>query len=249
MNRLNNPIPAAFEGLDLSLVPRHIAIIMDGNGRWAANRGKPRVFGHRAGMERIISVVKTSSDIGVDCLTLYAFSSENWKRPRKEVDMLFALLVEFLRKKIQELHENGVLLRVMGDITKLPATAQREIEKGIALTQNNTGMVLNIALNYGGRQEIVRAAQTLAAACVRGDYQSDEITEECFERALETAGLPSPDLMIRTSGEQRLSNFMLYQLAYAEFVFVNVHWPDFDDVQYRLALDAYIGRNRRFGGL
>ncbi len=246
---MTKQLPTEFIGLPAEKLPRHVAIIMDGNGRWAKSKGKTRTTGHREGMKRIISTVRTCSDIGIKYLTLYAFSVENWKRPRTEIDFLFSLLVEFLRREIEELHRNNVKLTVIGEISKIPSTALAEINKGIEKTKNNTGLTLCIALNYGGRQEIVNAAKKLAAECLTGKIKPEDITETLFARKLETADMPDPDLIIRTSGELRMSNFLLYQLAYSEFVFDKTNWPDFDNARLYSALDEYIRRDRRFGGL
>lgn len=247
--QMRGPLPQGFGELDMTKMPRHVAIIMDGNGRWAKAQGKGRTAGHRAGMERLCKVVRASSDIGLEALTLYAFSTENWKRPRPEVEALFALLVEYIRREIDELHRNRVRLRIMGEIQYLPAAARREVERGCALTAGNTGMVLNIALNYGSRFEIAQAARRLAEQVQMGELQVDEIDQARFAQALYTQGLPDPDLLIRTSGEQRLSNFMLYQLAYAEFVFTEKHWPDFENQVYYECLMQYMHRERRFGAV
>ncbi len=246
---MTKQLPPEFSGLPTEKLPKHIAIIMDGNGRWAKSRGKPRTSGHREGMKRIISTVRTCSDIGVKYLTLYAFSNENWKRPKTEVEFLFSLLVEFLRREIEELHRNNVKLKVIGEVSKLPTTALNEIKKGIDKTKHNTGMTLCIALNYGGRREIVNAAKKLANDCIMGKIRPEDINDELFAENLETVGMPDPDLIIRTSGEQRMSNFLLFQLAYSEFVFDKTNWPDFDNARLYMALDEYIRRNRRFGGL
>lgn len=247
--RFRAGLPEGFGPIDPENVPRHVAIIMDGNGRWAKERGKSRTFGHRAGMERICTVVRASSDIGVDVLTLYAFSTENWKRPRPEVEALFSLLVEFLKREIHNLHKNGVKLRVMGDISHIPSAARKAVEAGIEKTKDNTGLILNIALNYGARMEIAEAVREICSKVRDHEMEWEEIDETTLSDHLETAGLPDPDLLIRTSGEKRLSNFMLYQLAYAEFVFTDVHWPDFDNQHYYEALCEYAHRSRRFGGV
>lgn len=229
-------------------LPQHVGIIMDGNGRWAQSRGLPRAMGHRAGVERLKSVVKLTSDLGISVLTLYAFSTENWKRPTDEVDVLMKLLLEFMTREIKELDANNVKIRIMGDLSRMSKIVQGAIVTAMAQTASNTGLILNIALNYGGRSEIVNAAKKLALD-VQNGLPIEEINEALFENKLYTADLPPLDLLIRTSGEQRLSNFMLYQSAYAELVFTNVHWPDFDDDQYMLALTEYQHRGRRFGGL
>lgn len=249
MAKTRGPLPKGFAQFDQERMPRHVAIIMDGNGRWAKQRGKLRTTGHRAGMERMVNVVRVSSDIGLDALTLYAFSTENWKRPRPEVDALFSLLVEYIRREIDELHRNQVKLVVMGDYARLPKTAVMEVDRGIERTKNNTGMVLNIALNYGARAELVQAAQQVAGRVQRGELAPESIEETDIENALYTAGLPDPDLLIRTSGEQRLSNFMLWQLAYTEFVFTDVHWPEFSNEVYWQCIKTYMDRDRRFGAV
>ena len=249
MSQMRGPLPKGFEKFDEQRMPKHIAIIMDGNGRWAKQRGKLRTTGHRAGMDRMVNVVRVSSDIGLDALTLYAFSTENWKRPRMEVDALFSLLVEYIRKEIDELHRNHVKLVVMGDYKKLPPIAVMEVERGMDMTRNNTGMVLNIALNYGSRAEIVRAVQSMAEKVQKGDLTPEKICEDTIQQALYTCDLPDPDLLIRTSGEQRLSNFMLWQLAYTEFVFTDKHWPDFTNEVYWECIQKYMARDRRFGAI
>lgn len=243
------PVSKAFDSLQMEKMPHHVAVIMDGNGRWAKAQGKRRTTGHRAGMERMVQMVRTSSDLGLTALTLYAFSTENWKRPRPEVEALFSLLVEYIRREIDELHRNNVKLQVMGEISALPTAALVQVRHGCELTRNNTGMVLNIALNYGGRDELVRAARSLAQQVALGALAPEDIDQAALQAQLYTHGLPDPDLLIRTSGEQRLSNFMPYQLAYAEFVFVDEHWPDFDDEVYARCLQIYAGRERRFGDI
>ena len=249
MAKMRGPLPAGFETIDETRMPKHVAIIMDGNGRWAKQQGKMRTTGHRAGMERMVNIVRVSSDIGLDVLTLYAFSTENWKRPKLEVDTLFSLLVEYIRREIDELHRNNVRLVVMGDYQKLPSTAVMEVNRGMDMTKNNTGMVLNIALNYGSRAELVRAVQQIAKKTGENLLSWEEIGEEEIQKELYTAALPDPDLLIRTSGEQRLSNFMLWQLAYTEFVFTDCHWPDFTNQVYWQCLCEYMARDRRFGAI
>lgn len=249
MSQMRGPLPKGFEAFEIQRMPKHVAIIMDGNGRWAKQRGKMRTTGHRAGMERMVNIVRVSSDIGIDVLTLYAFSTENWKRPRMEVDALFSLLVEYIRKEIDELHRNRVKLVVMGDYQMLPPTAVMEVQRGMEMTKNNTGMVLNIALNYGSRAEMVRAVQQIADKVMRGELAKADIQEDTIQKELYTAALPDPDLLIRTSGEYRLSNFMLWQLAYTEFVFTERHWPDFTNEVYWACLKEYMSRDRRFGAV
>jgi undecaprenyl diphosphate synthase len=229
--------------LDPHKIPQHIAIIMDGNGRWARKRGMPRLFGHRAGLESVRETVRTCKEVGVGTLTLYAFSSENWSRPSLEVRGLMRLLQEFLRKEIDELHENGVQLRAIGRIEALPSAAKKELARAIELTARNRKLVLNLALNYGGRQEIVDACNR-AVREHRGP-----IDEKSLGACLYTAGSPDPDLLIRTSGEMRISNFLLWQLAYTELYVTDVLWPEFRKPHLYAAIADYQRRHRRFGGL
>ncbi|MBK6880306.1 MAG: isoprenyl transferase [Elusimicrobia bacterium] len=228
--------------LDPARVPAHVAVIMDGNGRWAQRRGKPRLWGHRAGAESVRAVVRAAGDAGVKVLTLYAFSTENWSRSAGEVNGLMALLVGTLRREIRRLDENNVRLRAIGRLDGLPAAVRAGLKKAVAVLEDNTGLVLTLALNYGGRQEIVDAAQRVTAA-------GEAITEESLARRLYTAGLPDPDLMIRTSGEYRLSNFLLWQSAYTELYVTPVLWPDFREGEFYEALLDYQKRERRFGGV
>ncbi|MBE5780762.1 MAG: isoprenyl transferase [Clostridiales bacterium] len=222
---------------------------MDGNGRWAKARGKKRTDGHRAGMERIHDIVKASQDIGVEHLTLYAFSCENWKRPKLEVQALFSLLVEYFHKEIDELNRNGVCIRIIGQNDNIPDNILRVLRHAEDLTKDNPNLTLNIAFNYGSRQEMVHAVRNMANEVAMGAIGVDEIDEAMISSHLYTAGQPDPDLLIRTSGEQRLSNYLLYQLAYAEFVFLDEHWPDFTVDVYYKAIRQYAQRSRRFGGL
>ena len=228
-------------------IPRHVAIIMDGNGRWAKQRGLPRAYGHRQGVLTLEPVIEAAGEWGVEALTIFAFSTENWARPRDEVAALMGLIVEFFNKKIDELDKKGVCIRIIGDLDGVPELQRRTAETAMARTAYNTGLKLNIALNYGSRQEIVRAARLLAEMCSRGQMRPEDIDENALEDALYTRGLPPVDLLIRTSGEERLSNFLLYQCAYAEFVFVPELWPDFTREVFERALLAYFGRARRFG--
>ncbi|KUO76280.1 MAG: UDP pyrophosphate synthase [Desulfosporosinus sp. BRH_c37] len=230
-------------------LPRHIAIIMDGNGRWAQKRALPRSMGHRSGVEALRKVVKACSKLGIEVLTVYAFSTENWKRPKDEVGVLMTLLTEYLRKELQELHQNNVIIRTMGKINDLPLEAQRELAHSIKSTRDNTGLVLNLALNYGGRSEIIDAVRKLSKEVLNGKQRIEEIDEHCFSETLYTQGLPDPDLLIRTSGEMRLSNFLLWQLAYTEIVIVEELWPDFGQKALLEAIKAYQKRDRRFGGI
>jgi undecaprenyl diphosphate synthase len=231
--------------LDLPRTPNHVAIIMDGNGRWARSRGKPRLYGHRAGTQNIRRVIQRFADYNVSHLTLYAFSTENWDRPRYEVRGLMALLSRFLKRETQNLHNEGIRLLHIGDLSPLGQKLQKQIADAIELTKDNQRMTLAIAFNYGGRAEIVDAVRRI----VDDGVPSDQIDEELFDRYLFTHGQPDPDLIIRTAGEMRISNFLLWQGAYAEFCFTNVYWPDFDVQHIDEALSAYSHRRRRFGGL
>jgi undecaprenyl diphosphate synthase len=226
-------------------LPAHIAIIMDGNGRWAAQRHLPRVEGHRAGIDSVRDVVETSARLGIRVLTLYAFSVENWKRPRSEVSMLMALLKRYLRLELATLHENNIRFRVIGRQDELATDVRDELEGGIRQTENNTGMLFNIALNYGGRAEIVDAVRRVLAARV----DPDNLDERRFGEFLYTAGQPDPDLLIRTSGEMRVSNFLLWQIAYAEIWVTETLWPDFRRRHLLEAVLAYQKRDRRYGGI
>ncbi|MEG0256722.1 MAG: isoprenyl transferase [Christensenella sp.] len=240
---------AELKELDLDKLPAHVAIIMDGNGRWAKKRALPRVAGHRAGMSKVKTIIRMSSDIGIKYLTLYAFSTENWKRPKEEVGALMGLLIEYLQRELDEMHERNVVFNTIGDITKLPQAVIDVLENAKHKTKDNTGMTLNIALNYGSRVEITAAVKKIAAEVKNGVLAAEDITEQTISDNLETAGQPDPDFMIRTSGEERLSNYLLYQLAYAEFYFTPVYWPDFDEQEYEKALLEYQNRQRRYGGI
>ncbi len=227
--------------------PRHVAIIMDGNGRWAEARGLPRVAGHKRGAEAVKRTLKAAASLGISYLTLFAFSSENWRRPREEVGELMGLLRYYLRSEIGELKERGVRLRVIGDRSRFDPEINALIEGAERETEGNTGLTLVLALSYGGRQEIVRAARRLAAAVAAGDLAPEAIDEARFAEALDTVDLPDPDLLIRTSGEKRISNFLLWQLAYTELVFVDVLWPDFGAEELAVAVGEYHRRERRYG--
>ncbi len=226
----------------------HVAIIMDGNGRWAAERGLPRVEGHRQGVETVRRIVEASMELGITHLTLFSFSSENWSRPEQEIYDLFGLLRRFIRRDLAELHKNGVKIRVVGSRNGLEDDILRMLDDAVELTKDNTALNLTIAFNYGGRDEIARAAQRIAEDAKDGILVPEDVTQDRFASYLDTAGLPDPDLLIRTSGELRLSNFLLWQLAYAEFVFVDVYWPDFTKELFEAAISEYQRRNRRFGG-
>ena len=230
-------------------IPRHIAVIMDGNGRWATAKGLARLAGHTAGVEAIDEVLETVKKIGTKYFTVYAFSTENWRRPADEVDGLMHLLVEYLDKKIAKLHAEGVCVRTIGDPTRLPARVREKVENAYALTKDNDDVIFNIALNYGGRQEIVHACQEIARACAAGELAPEEIDENTIANHLYTAGQPDPDLLIRSSGELRLSNFLLWQCAYSEFYYTDTLWPDFDEAELDRAIAAYQSRDRRFGGV
>lgn len=229
--------------------PYHIAIIMDGNGRWARQRGLPRTAGHRAGMAALRRTVRAAVELGIGVLTVYAFSTENWRRPKAEVDFLMNLPSQFLKTDLPELKRNNVRIRMSGSREGLPAHTLQAVDEAIAQTADNTGMILNFALNYGGRAEIIRAFRKLAKAVKEGVLEPEEITEELVSRTLDTGDLPDPDLLIRCSGEIRLSNFLLWQLAYAELWFTDVYWPDFDKSHLVAAINAYSERDRRFGGI
>ncbi|MDR0879729.1 MAG: isoprenyl transferase [Clostridioides sp.] len=235
--------------IDLENVPTHIAIIMDGNGRWAKARFLPRTAGHVAGVEAIRDIVKKCSSLGVKYLTLYAFSTENWNRPKLEVDTLMNLLAKYLRNEAKELHSNNVKVNAIGFTDKLPAKCRVELAKIEDLTKDNTGVNLNLALNYGARADISSAIVKIVNGCKDGSIDIDEIDENTLKNYLSTKSIPDPDLVIRTSGEQRLSNFLLWEVAYAEFYFTSIHWPDFKPEELEKAILAYQGRDRRFGGL
>ena len=231
-------------------VPRHVAIIMDGNGRWAKQRGLPRVAGHRAGVKSVREVVKASIDLGIPVLTLYAFSQENWKRPQAEVSVLMELLDYFLNKEIKNLQKQGVRFRAIGRVEALPPPVLKKLEEAVRSTKDNTKLVFNIALNYGARTEILDAVRViLKEARVNPSHLNGfpELTEEYFAERLYTKGLPDPDLLIRTSGEMRLSNFLLWQLSYAEIYITKKYWPDFSKEEYAKAIREYQKRERRFG--
>jgi len=228
-------------------LPRHIAIIMDGNGRWARGRGLPRIAGHRRGADAVRRTVAAAGEIGIPYLTLFGFSSENWKRPLNEVDDLMGLLRHYLRGEIAELHGNGVRLRVIGEKGRLAPDIVAMIDKAEKLTRDNGGINLTVALSYGGRAEIVAAARTIAAGVRSGDLPLDAVDEELIAQHLFTAELPDPDLLIRTSGEQRISNFLLWQCAYAELVFTKTLWPDFGRSDLEQAITDYCCRERRYG--
>ena len=235
--------------LDPTRIPRHVAIIMDGNGRWAEIRGFSRAEGHRAGREAIRRTLEAARQCGVEILTLYAFSTENWRRPAEEIEELMGLLIEALDQEADDLHRNGVRFRAAGLLDEMPAPVRAALDRVVALTRSNTAITLNLALNYGGRRELAHAARRLAQAAVEGRLRPDEITEETVARYLFAPDLPDPDLLIRAGGEQRLSNFLLWQAAYTELYFTDVFWPDFQKAHLYEAIKAFQGRDRRFGGV
>ena len=243
---MTQPSHAGGDGFDM---PRHVAIIMDGNGRWAAARGLPRVEGHRRGVEALRKTVRAASDLGIRVLTIFSFSSENWSRPQSEIRDLLSLLRRFIRNDLANLHKSNVRLRVIGERENLAPDIRGLLEEAESLTRHNDGLTLVVAFNYGARQEIARAARRLAIEVAEGRLTADEITPERLGRYLDEPGLPDPDVIIRTSGEQRLSNFLLWQAAYSELVFVPVNWPDFDRPALENAIAEYRRRERRFGGL
>ncbi len=230
-------------------VPAHVAIIMDGNGRWAKKRALPRIAGHHEGMKVVRKIARLANDLGVQALTLYAFSTENWKRPKTEVEYLMKLPEEFLSTFLPELIEQNVKVQVMGDIEKIPTHTRNAVEKAMNETKDNTGLILNFALNYGSRAEILEAVKHICKDVQNGQMSTEQINEDVFSSRLMTSGLQDPDLLIRTSGEIRLSNFMLWQLAYTEFWFTNVLWPDFNEKHFLEAIEEYQSRSRRFGGV
>lgn len=230
-------------------VPQHIAIIMDGNGRWAQKRALPRIAGHHEGMKNIRTITRCANKVGIGALTLYAFSTENWKRPRKEVEFLMRLPEEFLTSFLPELMELNICVRMIGEIDALPTHTQKAVQNAMNTTASNTGMILNFALNYGSRREMVLSVQEIVTQVQNGTLSLEDISEETISNHLMTSQLPDPDLLIRTSGELRLSNFLLWQLAYSEFWFTEVHWPEFSDKDLLEAVESYQSRNRRYGGL
>lgn len=227
--------------------PKHIAIIMDGNGRWAQKRFMPRMIGHRAGVKAVRKIVEYCAQERIEVLTLFAFSSENWRRPEEEVSLLMNLFLVTLDAEINRLHKNNIRLRFIGDITPFSAQLKAKIQDGVSKTQDNTGLTLVIAANYGGRWDLAQAAQTLAAKVLSHDMQLEQITVDSLSQHLSLADLPEPDLFIRTGGEQRISNFLLWQLAYTELYFTDALWPDFDQEALQQAIISYQGRQRRFG--
>jgi undecaprenyl diphosphate synthase len=242
-----NSAPAS-PGAGGPLIPRHVAIIMDGNGRWAKARGLPRAAGHRQGAEAARKVLRAAGEAGVECLTLYAFSSENWRRPKDEINDLMGLLRFYISRELDALHKEGVRLKILGDHNAFQDDVAKLVDAAVTRTAGNERMTLAIALNYGARAELVQAARRIAARAEAGEIKAADVDEAMIEATLDTAGLPPLDLLIRTSGEQRLSNFLLWQAAYAELMFVDTLWPDFDGEALGAALAEFAGRERRFGG-
>ncbi|MBX4269467.1 isoprenyl transferase [Clostridium estertheticum] len=235
--------------IDMNNIPKHIGIIMDGNGRWAKQRKLPRNIGHKAGVEALRDVVKECSKIGVRYLTLYGFSTENWGRPADEVNALMKLLVEYLKSEFEELYKNDVVINNIGDITKLPLICQNALNNAFEKSKNNKGLVLNLAFNYGGRAELIMAFKKINEDIDYGKINKVDIDEKLVANYLYTAGMPDPDIIIRPSGEQRLSNFLLWQSAYSEFWYSDIYWPDFKAKHLHMAIHDYQERDRRFGGI
>ena len=240
------------EMLDKDRIPRHVAVIMDGNGRWATKRNLPKMSGHNAGMQAMKEIVKRASTLGIEHLTVYAFSTENWKRSVEEINGIFSLIVVYVAKELKELDENNVKVQVLGDYSMLPEKSVESLEKALKTTENNTGLQFNIALNYGGRDDIRRAVTDIARLAAAGRISPDDIDEQLISDYLWTgvhhANVPDPELIIRTSGELRLSNYLLWQCAYSEFVITNTLWPDFTPEEFEKCIEVFQGRDRRFGG-
>ena len=238
-----------FKIIDKQRIPEHVAIIMDGNGRWATKKGLPRSFGHKHGVSVLKEIIKSSKNLGCKVLTVYAFSTENWTRPTKEVDFLINLFSEVLKNEIKKIHEESTKIKFIGDLTPFPETLKKIISSSESLTKNNNEFLFNVCVNYGGRQEIVKVAKELALKSSSGEIKPSEVDEELFNSELLTRGIKDPELLIRTSGEKRLSNFLLWQLAYSEIYISDVLWPDFNEYEFLKAIVDYQSRNRRFGGI
>ena len=241
-----NPL---YDRINWQRLPRHVAIIMDGNGRWAQGKGLIRTAGHKAGVKTLKNILKAAIDLRIEALTVYAFSTENWKRPRPEVEFLMKLFSEYLIKELEEMNDYNVRIRFIGRMEGMPEGLQRQMREAEALMKDNTGIRFNVAANYGGQDELIRAAQSLARKAAAGEIAPEDIDAEAIDQQLDTAGDPPVDLVIRTSGDQRLSNFLLWQSAYAEFYFTDVNWPDFTPACFVDAMVDFAGRDRRFGGL
>ena len=235
--------------IDKHKIPEHVAIIMDGNGRWATKKGLPRTYGHKRGVSVLKEILKASKKLGCKVLTVYAFSTENWARPTKEVDFLINLFNEVLKKEIKKIHEESTKIKFIGDLTPFPETLKKIISSSESLTKNNNEFLFNVCVNYGGRQEILKVAKELALKSCSGEIKPSEVNEELFNSELLTQGIKDPELLIRTSGEKRLSNFLLWQLAYSEIYISDVLWPDFNEYEFFKAIVDYQSRNRRFGGI
>ncbi len=235
--------------IDKNKIPKHIAFIMDGNGRWAQKRGLPRIAGHRAGANRVKEIVKSAGELGIEVVTFFTFSSENWNRPQKEVNMLMRFLNDYLNKEIENLIKKNVKFMRIGQDDPLPKYLQAKIKEAEEKTRNNTGLIMVLALNYGARREITEAVKKIVNSVIKGEFNIDNLDESILSRYLYTSGLPDPDFLIRTSGEMRLSNFLLWQLSYAELYFSKAYWPDFGREEFEKAIKVYHGRERKFGGI
>ena len=246
IDKINNDLS---KRIDKQKVPEHVAIIMDGNGRWATKKGLPRSYGHNKGVGVLKEIIKASKNIGCKILTVYAFSTENWTRPTKEVDFLINLFSEVLKSEIEEIHQESIKVKFIGDISPFPKTLRKIIYNSESLTKNNNSFLLNVCVNYGGRQEIVKVAKEIALKSHSGEIKPNEVNEELFNSELLTKGIKDPELLIRTSGEKRISNFLLWQLAYSEIYISDVLWPDFNEFEFLKAIIDYQSRNRRFGGI
>jgi len=246
IDKANNDL---FKRIDKQKVPEHVAIIMDGNGRWATRKGLPRSFGHKQGVSVLKAILKAAKNLGCQVITVYAFSTENWTRPTKEVDFLINLFSEVLRNEIDEIHQESIKIKFIGDLAPFPDNLKKLIYSSESLTKNNTNFLLNVCANYGGRQEIVKVAKELALKSFSGEIKPSEVNEALFNSELLTQGIKDPELLIRTSGEKRISNFLLWQLAYSEIYISDVLWPDFNEFEFLRAIIDYQSRNRRFGGI
>jgi len=246
IDKKNNDL---FNCIDKQKVPEHVAIIMDGNGRWAIKKGLPRSYGHKKGVKVLKEILKASKKLGCRVLTVYAFSTENWTRPTKEVDFLINLFSEVLKNEIKEIHEESTKIKFIGDLAPFPKSLKEIISSSESLTKNNNKFLLNVCVNYGGRQEIVKVAKELALKSSSGEIKPSEVNEELFNSKLLTRGIKDPELLIRTSGEKRISNFLLWQLAYSEIYISDVLWPDFNEFEFLKAIIDYQSRDRRFGGI
>ena len=246
---IDNKKYSLFKKIDKQKVPEHVAIIMDGNGRWATKKGLPRTYGHTRGVSVLKEILKASKNLGCKVLTVYAFSTENWTRPTKEVDFLINLFSEVLKNEIKKIHEESTKIKFIGDLTPFPETLKKIISNSESLTKNNNKFLLNVCANYGGRQEIVKVAKELALKSSSGEIKPSEVNEELFNSELLTRGIKDPELLIRTSGEKRISNFLLWQLAYSEIYISEVLWPDFNEFEFHKAIIDYQSRKRRFGGI